>query len=209
MLVITGGDPLARIDIYRLIEYRPARGLQVSITPSATPLVTHGALRRLRSVGINRLAISLDGADAATHDGIRGIPGIYDRTWDIIHMACDLQIPLQINTTLQPVNFDQIEALGRATGTGEDCALVGVLSWFPSAGPKECRGSLLNSVKTHLLDCGGNRKCGLMPLRRPKRRIIAVLRWQQSAARGDIDKLAAASFEHSAGPRSASMTARA
>ena len=123
MLVITGGDPLTRADIYRLIEYARGRGLQVSITPSATPLVTHGALRRLRSAGIGRLAISLDGADAATHDGIRGVPDIYDRTWEIIHMACDLQIPLQINTTLQPVNFEQIESIA------EQLAQVKIVLW--------------------------------------------------------------------------------
>lgn len=110
-LVITGGDPLMRADIYRTIEFGRSRGLEIAITPSATPLVTQQALRRLRSAGICRLAISLDGADAATHDGIRGVPGIYDRTWEIIQMVRDLDIPLQINTTLQPCNFGQIEAI--------------------------------------------------------------------------------------------------
>jgi len=112
-VVITGGDPLERADVYRLIEFGRSRGLEIAITPSATPLVTHAAMRRLRDAGICRMAVSLDGADAPTHDGLRGIAGIFDRTWEIIHEARDLEIPLQVNTTLQPANFTQIEAISR------------------------------------------------------------------------------------------------
>src|SRR5262249_46438040 len=102
-----------RADVYRLIEFGRSRGLEMAITPSATPLVTRAALRQLRSAGICRMAVSLDGTDAPTHDGLRGIAGIFDRTWEIIHAARDLEIPLQVNTTLQPANFAQIEAMGR------------------------------------------------------------------------------------------------
>src|SRR5262249_27579855 len=102
-----------RADVYRLIEFGRSRGLEMAITPSATPLVTRAALRQLRSAGICRMAVSLDGTDAPTHDGLRGIAGIFDRTWEIIHAARDLEIPLQINTTLQPANFAQIEAMAR------------------------------------------------------------------------------------------------
>jgi radical SAM protein len=111
-LVLTGGDPLKREDIYDLIDYAVKRRLEVAITPSATPLVTRKALSRLRDAGIARLAISLDAADAATHDAIRGVPGSYERTREIMADANSLAIPLQINTVLSPVNVEQIEKLG-------------------------------------------------------------------------------------------------
>jgi AdoMet-dependent heme synthase len=110
-LVITGGDPLKRPDLFSLVEYAASRSLDVGVTPSATPLVTTAALRRLRDAGTSRLAISLDGANAQTHDAQRGVPGSYDRTWDIMAMAKDLQIPLQINTTLTPANFEQLDQM--------------------------------------------------------------------------------------------------
>ena len=110
-LVITGGDPLKRPDLFGLVEYAASRSLEVAVTPSATPLVTSTALRRLRDAGLSRLAVSLDGADARTHDAQRGVPGSYERTCDIMAMAKDLQIPLQINTTLTPANFGQINEL--------------------------------------------------------------------------------------------------
>ena len=110
-LVLTGGDPLKRADIYELIDYAVKRGLEVAITPSATPLVTAEALTRLRAAGISRLAVSLDGADAATHDRIRGVFGSHKRTWEILADAKSLAIPLQVNTVLTPDNVDQIERL--------------------------------------------------------------------------------------------------
>ncbi|WP_231617306.1 hypothetical protein [Novipirellula aureliae] len=54
--------------IYERIEYAVDAGIDVSITPSATPLVNRESIRRLRDAGISRMAISVDGTDAATHD---------------------------------------------------------------------------------------------------------------------------------------------
>lgn len=111
MLVLTGGDPLKRADVFELIEHAVAAGLETAITPSATPLVTPEALRRMRDAGIARMAVSLDGVDAATHDRNRGVSGSYDHTLRILAEARALGIPLQINTTLTPANFDQIAAM--------------------------------------------------------------------------------------------------
>lgn len=111
MLILTGGDPLKRRDIDRLVERAVALGLSPSITPSATPLVTYDAIRRLREAGISRLAISLDGASAAAHDAHRGVRGSFARTLEILADARSLGISTQVNTTLHRGNMDQIEAM--------------------------------------------------------------------------------------------------
>lgn len=72
ILVLTGGDPLKRVDLVPLIRHARLRGLQVALTPSATPLATREAFRTVQEAGVLRLGISLDGADAATHDAFRG-----------------------------------------------------------------------------------------------------------------------------------------
>ncbi len=112
MLILTGGDPLKRADIYELIEYAVASGIDVSITPSATPLVNRDSIRRLRDSGISRMAISIDGADAATHDANRGVAGSFNHSLNVLRIARELGVETQINTTLSPVNLDQIEAMG-------------------------------------------------------------------------------------------------
>ncbi|MCA9270548.1 MAG: TIGR04053 family radical SAM/SPASM domain-containing protein [Planctomycetales bacterium] len=111
MLVLTGGDPLKRPDIFDVVSYASQRGLEVSITPSATPLVTFDALRKLHDCGIARVAVSLDGVDAATHDAFRGVAGSFDRTLNIIAGAAALGLPVQVNTTVVPANFHQIDAI--------------------------------------------------------------------------------------------------
>lgn len=123
VFVITGGDPLKRDDIYTLIRYAVARGVRTSITPSVTPLLTSPVIRQLKNAGIARIALSLDGAEAATHDRFRGIRGAFDRTIDAIGWCHDHELPLQINTTLSRENIHEFEAI---------CELVtdlGALLW--------------------------------------------------------------------------------
>jgi radical SAM protein len=111
LLVLTGGDPLKRADLYQLIKRAKRSGLDVSITPSATPLVTSAAIHRLRDAGIGRMAISIDGADAATHDTMRGVCGSFDRSLQILSDARALGVPTQVNTTLTPSNIAQIDRM--------------------------------------------------------------------------------------------------
>ena len=111
MLVLTGGDPFKRGDLFEMIQHARASGLDVSITPSATPLVTSGAIRRLRQARISRLAVSIDGADAETHDAVRGVHGSFERSLMILRNARSEGIPTQVNTTITPANFEQIDRM--------------------------------------------------------------------------------------------------
>jgi AdoMet-dependent heme synthase len=96
-LILTGGDPLSRKDIYSLIDYAYGLGLDVSITPSATPELTHEALTRLKQHGIRNLGLSLDGSCAEKHDAIRAVPGTFDRTVEAARDAGRLGLPIQVN----------------------------------------------------------------------------------------------------------------
>lgn len=110
-LILTGGDPLKRADLYRLIEYAVGTGLDVSITPSATPLATSRAIRRLKAAGISRIAVSIDGADPETHDQMRGVSGSFERSLEILYDARLNGISTQINTTITPWNSLQIDRM--------------------------------------------------------------------------------------------------
>ncbi len=111
MLVLTGGDPFCRDDVFQLIEHANAVGLETSITPSATSLVTNEAISRLKQASIHRMAISIDGADAKTHDEFRGVEGSFHRSFDILREALRVGLPTQINTTLTPDNLDQLASM--------------------------------------------------------------------------------------------------
>jgi MoaA/NifB/PqqE/SkfB family radical SAM enzyme/metal-sulfur cluster biosynthetic enzyme len=100
LMVLTGGDPLRRPDIVDLVAYGSERGITMSLTPSATGAVTTRRLAALRDAGLARLAVSLDGAEAATHDAFRRVRGSYQHTLAIVERARALGLPLQINTTV-------------------------------------------------------------------------------------------------------------
>lgn len=111
LLVLTGGDPFKRRDIFSVVEYAAKAGLEVAITPSATPLVSSHGLRRLRDAGVARVALSLDGAHDRTHDAFRGVEGSFDRTLEILITANVLGIPTQVNTTVTPQNVAELDVL--------------------------------------------------------------------------------------------------
>jgi AdoMet-dependent heme synthase len=110
-LVFTGGDPMKRPDIFDLVRHSVAEGLVVAMTPSATPLLTSEAVSGLKDAGVSRMAMSLDAADAATHDAFRGVAGSFDRTITAMKAARDIGMPTQINTTITRRNVEQVDRM--------------------------------------------------------------------------------------------------
>jgi radical SAM protein len=109
LLVFTGGDPFKRRDLAELVHYATCLGLEVAVTPSATPLVTPQALETICRAGAARIAVSLDGPDPASHESFRGVAGSFQRTLEIIQDARQLGLPVQVNTTVTPLNWRRIE----------------------------------------------------------------------------------------------------
>jgi AdoMet-dependent heme synthase len=100
VFVITGGDPLKRDDLYETIAYAKKVGLEPSVTPSATPLLTPEAITKMKDHGVARLAISLDASTAAAHDAFRRVEGSFDLTIRAIRSAQENNIPVQINSSV-------------------------------------------------------------------------------------------------------------
>lgn len=114
VFVLTGGDPIKRPDLFELIEHATQLGVRVSLTPSATPLLTWDIVHRLKQAGLARLAVSLDGSHQEVHDAFRGMTGSFERTMQAIEWANEVELPVQINTTFGRRNasdFEQIASL--------------------------------------------------------------------------------------------------
>ena len=113
VFVLTGGDPIKRPDLFELIDHARKVGVRVSLTPSATPLLTRDIVVRLKEAGLARLAVSMDGASAETHDAFRGMSGSFARTLDAIRWANEVGLPVQINTTFSRRNIAEIDEIVR------------------------------------------------------------------------------------------------
>ncbi len=123
ILVVTGGDPMMRRDLFDLLRYAVERGLRTSLTPTTTRLVTPQALARVREAGVRRIAISLDGPSAEVHDAFRAFPGSFDRALTIARDAADAGLSFQVNTTISKYNLHLLDQMS------ELVARLGAVQW--------------------------------------------------------------------------------
>jgi radical SAM protein len=110
-LILTGGDPLARADLFELIDEARNLGIAISITPAATPALTREVLVRLKEHGVEGLGLSLDGSTAHRHDSIRGVPGTFERTMEALRWGHELRMPMQVNTLAAAETVDDAPAI--------------------------------------------------------------------------------------------------
>lgn len=111
LFILTGGDPAKRSDIFEIIAYARSEGLRVAMTPSATPLITRSAIEKFTHAGLVRLAVSLDGKDAPSHDGFRGVPGSFNHTLRILDWCSEFGLETQIHTTVTRHVLDDLSAI--------------------------------------------------------------------------------------------------
>lgn len=120
ILVLSGGEPLYRSDIFQLARYACDKGLRVALATNGT-LVTKEVARMISDSGVKRVSISLDGADAVTHDTFRGIPGAYEAALYGFRNLKDVGMSVQINMTIARHNAAQLpQVLELAKSIGAD-----------------------------------------------------------------------------------------
>ena len=120
ILVLSGGEPLYRNDIFQLARYATDKGLRVALATNGT-LVTKDVARMIVDAGVRRVSISLDGADATTHDSFRGIPGAFDAAVHGLRNLKALGMSVQINMTIARHNAHQLpQVLELARKLGAD-----------------------------------------------------------------------------------------
>lgn len=113
MVVISGGDPFERPDLTELIAHGKRAGLSMALSPSVTAKATRAAFAAVADAGAKAVSISLDGASPATHDGFRGIEGVYAATLPVCRDIVDLGLRLQINTTVTGGNVHELPGILR------------------------------------------------------------------------------------------------
>ncbi|MBP1910495.1 heme b synthase [Methanolobus bombayensis] len=110
ILILSGGEPLVRDDIFEIAKYATEKGLRVAMATNGT-LVTPEMADKIKSVGIQRVSISLDGANSQTHDDFRCMPGAFDGAIKGIENLKDAGIGFQINPTITKRTIDEIPGI--------------------------------------------------------------------------------------------------
>lgn len=107
IVILTGGEPLLRPDIFDIAAHGTQKGLRMVMAPNGT-LVTDDVAKKLSDSGIQRISVSLDGATKERHDSFRGVDGAFEGSMRGIAAAKHAGIEFQINTTISKLNYDQI-----------------------------------------------------------------------------------------------------
>jgi heme b synthase len=107
ILVLSGGEPLWRRDVFDLAKRAVGKNMRVALATNGT-LVDEAMAHRIREAGIVRVSVSLDGADRITHDTFRGHAGAFDAAVAGLRNLQELGISTQINTSVARHNVDQL-----------------------------------------------------------------------------------------------------
>ncbi len=106
ILILTGGDPLMRKDIFELIDYAVGKGIRVGLAPAVTPLLTEETIERIAERGVKAVSISLDSPFPEVHDAIRGIEGTWEKTVWAIKEFLKHGLAVQVNTVVMRETVD-------------------------------------------------------------------------------------------------------
>ncbi|MCP4723360.1 MAG: heme b synthase [Desulfobacteraceae bacterium] len=107
IIILTGGEPLLRDDIFDIAAYGTKIGLRMVMAPNGT-LITPKIAERLKACGIKRISVSLDGSTPQSHDDFRGLKNAFNDSIRGIKIAKDAGLEFQINTVITKTNLEEI-----------------------------------------------------------------------------------------------------
>lgn len=120
IIILTGGEPLLRQDVFEISRYGTEKGLRVVMATNGT-LITEAIANKMVESGIKRVSISIDGSSSASHDKFRQVDGAFDGAVRGIRHIKDVGLDFQINTT---VTLDNINELSQIQDLAVDLGAV-------------------------------------------------------------------------------------
>ena len=107
IIILTGGEPMLREDIYEIARHGHELGLRMVMAPCGA-FIDDDAIVKMLESGIQCISISLDGATAESHDGFRQVEGAFAGAMKAIEAAKRNNLAFQINTTITKHNLDEV-----------------------------------------------------------------------------------------------------
>ena len=110
VIILTGGEPLEREDIYELADYIRVLKMRAVMATCGYP-INDETIDKLKKAGVLALSISIDGASALTHDKFRQTEGAFDAAVAAAKAARRAGMRFQVNTTISKVNSSEIRGI--------------------------------------------------------------------------------------------------
>ncbi len=123
VLVLSGGEPLLRPDVFDIASYGTQKGLRMCLATNGT-LVTSETCRNIKESGIKMVSMSIDGSNAATHDNFRNQEGAFEGTMNAVRLFNEQKIPFLINSSFTMRNREEIPDIYRMVKK------LGAAAWY-------------------------------------------------------------------------------
>ena len=109
-VALMGGEPLLRKDFFAIAEKVRELGMELSVITNGT---IHGEeiFSGLKRLAPRAVAVSLDAADPALHDRIRGMKGAFEKTSAFIARCLREGLPVSVITTVHKLNLKELAPL--------------------------------------------------------------------------------------------------
>ena len=123
VVVLSGGEPLLRPDVFDIARYGTALGLRMCLATNGS-LVTADTCRQITESGIRMVSLSLDGSTAAVHDDFRNQPGAFDGVMNAIRLFNAHNIDFLVNSSFTKRNQDEAPKIHQLVKS------LGATAWY-------------------------------------------------------------------------------
>jgi len=108
LLILSGGEPLLRKDVFELIRYGTEKGLRMGLGSNGS-LIDSATAKKLKEAGVKTVSISLDSCSPTRHDEFRGVAGSWEKAVSAIKALKENGVLVQVNTTVTQQNYSEID----------------------------------------------------------------------------------------------------
>ncbi len=143
VIILTGGEPLLRQDVFAIAAYGDRLGLRMVMATNGT-LVTAGTVQKMIAAGIRRVSVSIDGPGASTHDALRRVPGAFAGAVAGIETLKRGGMEFQVNTTVTRANLGRLAEI-HALAVGIGAAAHHIFLLVPTGRGKEMAEQAISS----------------------------------------------------------------
>lgn len=182
LVVLSGCNLVVRADITELVRYGDEQGLYVTMTLKEPSSLTVERIEALSRAGLKRMAVSLDGATADTHDAFRGESGSFDSTLKALEESKAVGLPVEVNTTVCRETVDELPAIRNRLSQ------LGVVMWsvrFPTTRESDVdpvSPTEADSVMNWLADVTESVPFGINTIEAPQYRRVSIQRYSETRA---------------------------
>jgi heme b synthase len=110
IIILTGGEPMMRPDIYDIAKHGTSIGLRMVMAPCGL-LVTEELAQKMKDSGIMRVSLSIDGLTAEQHNNFRRVDGAFESVMKAIENFKKVGLEFQVNTTITKHNVKDLPKL--------------------------------------------------------------------------------------------------